>query len=335
MTNPAGVLAFSENPDVAAELLALARPLADAVGTKLTALVVVHDSGERAAEAIARGADEVLLVRPPQAGRVDAETGLKALHAAVRERQPSLILVGSTRTGVEVAARLAQRLRLACVTDALTLEVGSDGTPVASRRMYGGRVVARVAIRSTPAIVTVPPNRFEPLPRADERQGAITELAVPSAAPRVRTIALEQRPRSAVDLRKAPVIVAFGRGVKRPEDVAIIDELREQVGGTLAGSRPITDERGWLPADQKIGISGHTVRPSLYVACGISGQIEHVVGMRGSRTVVAINRDPEAPIHAEADYSIIGDLYVMVPAVSAALRDARARQAAATRGVRA
>lgn len=330
---PAGVLAFSENSDVAAELLAMGRPLADALVTKLTSLVVGAEPQARAEDALARGADEALLVSAA-VGRLGAETCLEALHAAAIARQPSIILVGSTRSGVEVAARLAQRLRVGCVTDALTLEIGGDGFPVATRRTYGGRFVARVAIRSVPAIATVPPNRCEAPPRDESRRGPVTALSVPLPPPRLRTIALEARPRSGTDLRKAKVIVAFGRGVKRAADMALIDALRQELGGALAGSRPITDERGWLPADRKIGISGHTVRPALYVACGISGQIEHVVGMRGARTVVAINSNPDAPIHAEADYSILGDLYQVVPALSAALREARDRQAATTLGGR-
>jgi electron transfer flavoprotein alpha subunit len=329
---PAGVLAFSENPDVALELLAAGRPLADAAATGLTALVVGADAEARAAEAIARGADEALLVSLPEPGRLDAETYLEAVHAAVRAQQPAILLVGSTRTGVEVAARLAQRLRVGCVTDALTLAIAGDGSLEATRRAYGGRFVARVALRSVPAIATVPANRFEPPARDESRRGPVRRIPVEAPPARVRTQALEERPRSGTDLRKAQVIVSFGRGVKRPEDVPMIEALCRELGGALAGSRPITDERGWLPFDRKIGISGHTVRPSLYVACGISGQIEHVVGMRGARTVIAINSNPDAPIHAEADYSIVGDLYQVVPALSTALREARTRQAAGTLG---
>ncbi len=330
--NGRGILAFSENPDVALEVLAAGRPLADALGAKLTALVVAADGQARGEEAIARGADEALVVSPADSERLAADTCLAALDAAGHARAPAVVLVGSTRTGLEVAARLAQRLRVGCVTDALTLEIGQDGSLVATRRTYGGRFLARVAIRSGVAIATVPPNRFEPRPRDPERRGALVPLEVELPQPRLRTVSLEERPRSGTDLRKAQVIVAFGRGVKRREDIALIEGLSEQLGGAVAGSRPITDERGWLPFDQKVGISGHTVRPTLYVACGISGQIEHVVGMRGARTVIAINSNPEAPIHAEADYSIVGDLYEVVPALCAAVGEARARQAAGTLG---
>ncbi len=324
------VLAFSENADVAGELLAVARPLADAAAAQLVALVVAAGARARAEEAIARGADEALLADPREATRPDADACLEALHAAVVQRSPSIVLLGSTRTGLEVAGRLAQRLGVACVSDALTLELEADGSLLATRRTFGGRFVARVRVGSTPAIATVPPNRFEAPPRDAERRGRITELMLLLPEPRLRTVAREERPRGETDLRKASVIVAVGRGMKRREDLALADTLCRELRGALAGSRPITDERGWLPPNDKIGISGHTVRPSLYVACGISGQIEHVVGMRAARTVVAINTDPTAPIHAEADYSIVADLYAVLPALAAALREARGRPTAAT-----
>ncbi len=326
---PSGVLTFSENPDLASELLAVGRALAAGAGAKLTTLMVGSALRERAEDAIARGADEAVLACPPDT-RPGAETYLAALHAAVLAHRPAMVLVGSTRTGVEVAARLGQRLRVGCVTDALSLEIDDTGALVATRRMYGGQFLARVANRSTPAIATVPWKRFEPPPRDDDRRGTITETTIQLPPPRLRTVAIQQRPRSALDIRKAAVVVAVGRGVKRQEDVALVEALAEALGGALAGSRPITDDLRWLPPDRKIGLSGLTVRPSLYVACGISGQIEHVVGMRAARTVVAINSDPTAPIHAEADYSVVGDLYAIVPALAAALRDGRQRQAAAT-----
>ena len=133
------------------------------------------------------------------------------------------------------------------------------------------------------------------------RRGSRTEVSSPRA-------------RSAVDVTKAEVIVAAGRGVKKVEDLALLDALAGALGGVLAGSRPLTGDVDWLPTDRRIGLSGQTVKPNLYIACGISGQIEHIVGMKGARTVVAINNDPKAPIHAEADYTIVGDLYEIVPA---------------------
>ncbi|HET9985717.1 MAG TPA: electron transfer flavoprotein subunit alpha/FixB family protein [Longimicrobiales bacterium] len=326
----AGVLVFSEHPDVAVELLGIGRALADAAGVELVALHAGEPLRQRAEDAVARGADEVRVLAPAQAERLGADGYLEALWQTVQERRPATVLVGSTRTGVEVAARLAQRLGVGCATDCIALEPGADGTLVVERRVFGGHFVARQVVHSAPAIATVPPKRFEAPPRDDARAGRIHEATLQLPAPRLRTIAVEERARSAVDISKAPVIVAVGRGLKRREDLALVEALAEVLGATLAGSRPVTDDLKWLPPDRKVGLSGQTVRPALYVACGISGQIEHVVGMRSARTVVAINTDPKAPIHGEADYSIVGDLYEIVPPLVAACRGARERQAVAT-----
>jgi electron transfer flavoprotein alpha subunit len=139
----------------------------------------------------------------------------------------------------------------------------------------------------------------------------------------VRTQTISPRVRSAVDVTKANVIVAAGRGVKKKEDLALLEKLATALGAVLAGSRPLTGDVDWLPIDRRIGLSGQTVKPNLYIACGISGQIEHIVGMKGARTVVAINNDPKAPIHAEADYSIVSDLYDVIPAFLEAYQRAR------------
>lgn len=326
---PGGVLTFSENSDVATELLAVGRSLADAAAMPLTVAMIGRNQ-DQARDAIARGADQVLVLALPDASGAGSDGYLEALHGAVRAQGPTSIVVGSTRTGLEVAARLAQRLRVACVADALSLEVDGTGGIVATRRTFGGKFVARVAIRSLPAIATVPPGRYEPPAANASRRGSITELPIGLPSPRLRTLALRERPHSATDVRKAAVVVAAGRGIKRAEDLALLESLCQALGATLAGSRPITDDLRWLPPDRKIGLSGLTVQPVLYVACGISGQIEHVVGMRGARTVVAINNDPSAPIHAHADYSIVGDLYAIVPALTAALREARERRAGGT-----
>ena len=172
-------------------------------------------------------------------------------------------------------------------------------------------------------IATVPPNRFPKAAPREGAEGALREIAVDLPTPRLRVRAAAARARSDVDVTKAEVIVAAGRGVKRVEDLALLNRLADALGGVLAGSRPLTGDVDWLPIDRRIGLSGQTVKPHLYIACGVSGQIEHVVGMKGARTVVAINTDPKAPIHADADYSIIGDLYEVVPALLDALAQRR------------
>ena len=246
-----------------------------------------------------------------------------ALREAVRFADPDTILIGATRTGTDVAARLAQALEVPCAGNCMTLRRDQDGSLEIERRVYGGRFTATQVLAGRPQIASVPPSRFPKAEPVQQPRGAIRELAVTLPPPRVRTRATVPRARSTVDVTKAAVIVAAGRGVKKADDLAMLDALAGVLGGVLAGSRPLTGDVDWLPTDRRVGLSGQTVKPNLYIACGISGQIEHIVGMKGARTVVAINTDPKAPIHAEADYSVIGSLYEIVPALLEACERAR------------
>lgn len=316
-------LIFSESQDILAQLLTAARELA-APGA-IVALGAGQDLESVTDDLGARGADRILTVRTAGDGRTDAEALSVAVNEAVRVAEPATILIGATRTGAEVAARLAQRLGVPCASDCMRLQL-EGGSLIVERRVYGGRFVARQAIEGMPRIVTIPPKRFAPAERGATR-GSIAALPVELPEPRVRRTGTAERTRGEVDITKAEVIVAAGRGVKRREDLALLEHLAQVLGGVTAASRPLTGDVDWLPVDRRVGLSGQTVKPNLYIACGISGQIEHIVGMKGARTVVAINNDPKAPIHAEADYSVVGDLYEIVPALVAACERALTRKA--------
>jgi electron transfer flavoprotein alpha subunit len=246
------------------------------------------------------------------------------LAAAIRSSSPAVVLVGATRTGAAVAARAAQSLQIPYASNCVALAFDDEGHLRVERRMYGGRFVARQRLAVAPRMATVPPRRFAAAAKVEQAQGSVRRVAVDPPPARVRTLGSTERSRSADDVTKADVIVAAGRGVKKLEDLAPLDQLAKTLGGVLAGSRPLTGDVDWMPIDRRIGLSGQTVRPALYIACGISGQIEHIVGMKGARTVVAINNDPKAPIHGEADYSVIGDLYEIVPALRRACEKAKA-----------
>ncbi|MGE3290979.1 MAG: electron transfer flavoprotein subunit alpha/FixB family protein [Geminicoccaceae bacterium] len=304
-------LIFAESAQTAAELLTAAREQ----NARAVVLTVGPDGRRNAEDALARGADEVLLVLGTAQEPPAAEALAAAIAAGVEETGAGLVLIGATRTGTEVAARLAQRLEVPCASDCLSFRSEGDAL-IVERRVYGGRFVATQALEGSPRVLTLPPRRFAQAPESAAAPGvAVRELALELPPSRARTRAVAPRARSEVDVTKAEVIVAAGRGVRRVEDLALLEQLAKALGGVLAGSRPLTGDLDWLPTDRRIGLSGQTVRPNLYIACGISGQIEHVVGIKGARTVVAINNDAKAPIHAEADYSIIGDLYEIVPAL--------------------
>ena len=272
-----------------------------------------------------------MIIPVPGVGDHAGAQALTALLAeAIRTLAPSTVLIGSTRTGAEAAARLAQRLGVACATECLALErKPDDGALLVERYVYGGRFVSRQSLHPRPHIAAVQPKRFEPLAPDPQREGAVRELPVAVPAEDVTVVAVRERARSSADIGRAEVIVTAGRGVRTREDLAVLEPLARALGGELAGTRPLV-ERAWFPVDRQVGLSGRTVRPRLYVACGVSGQIEHIAGMRSRRTVVAINLSPDAPIHREADYTVVGDLYEIVPALVAAIE--AARQSSASTG---
>jgi electron transfer flavoprotein alpha subunit len=323
MSDPSDILVFSERPDISAELLALARRLADGQGARVLSLVLGPDGEARGRREIARGADEVVTVEPAMDGVADVESLVAVLAHAVQALSPATVLIGSTRTGAEVAARLAQRLGVASASECLGLERdAAGGELLVERYVYGGRFVSRQALRAVPRIAAVQAKRFEPLAPDDAREGAVRRLAMPPVVGRLAVVEVSERARSEADIGQAEVVVAAGRGVGTREDLALLEPLARALGGELAGSRPLV-ERGWFPVDRQVGLSGRTVQPRLYVACGVSGQIEHIAGMRSARTVVAVNISPDAPIHREADYSVVGDLYAIVPALVDAIQEAR------------
>lgn len=319
-----GILVFSEHVETMGELLTVGREFASRLQRPLTVVAAGPNVQDLLDEGQARGADEVLVVRPAQGGEIVADESVAAaLCEAIRVAAPEIVLVGATRTGAELAAHAAQLLQVPCASSCVALELDDAGNLSIDRRVYGGRFVSRQRLDSAPRLATVPPKRF---PQAEKVAGStarVRELPFEPAAPRIKTVGLNPRSASQVDVSKAEVIVAAGRGVKRMEDLKQLEQLATLLGGVLAGSRPLTGDVDWLPVDRRVGLSGQTVKPNLYIACGISGQIEHIVGMKGARTVVAINNDPKAPIHGEADYSVMADLYEVVPALIQACERAK------------
>lgn len=314
---------YSERREVALELLTVGRSLAGQRGARLAGVTVGPGAPDRAGELLDHGADRCLAFETATAGGPTPDEALAAVASVVATEAVAILLIGATAFGTEVAARLAQRLRLGCATDCLSLDA-SDGSLEIERRCLG-RFIARQRILTTPAVATVPPRRFEPPARQAARNGRAREdRAVEVPSPRVRIVATARRATSQVAVGAAAALVAVGRGLKRREDLGLVEDLANSLAGVVVATRPLTDDLAWLPVDVKVGLSGQTVRPELYVACGVSGQIEHVVGMRESRLVVAINTDPAAPIFQEADLSVVADLYQAVPALARAIRRQRA-----------
>jgi len=253
----------------------------------------------------------------PSLATYSPDVWVQALVQIYEQAQPTLILLAHTYQARDFAPQLATRLGGALISDV----TGMKSSTVFIRPMYQGKLAAEVSFRpDIPGVVTVQIGAFNHASlRRDAAPAPVTVVNVTPDAPRLQAGEIFTEAKQAIDLSQAPVIVAVGRGIKDPKNLDMARQLADAMGAELAASRPICDN-GWLPMDRQVGSSGQTVAPKLYLAVGISGAIQHLVGMRGARTVVAINKDPDAPIFEIADYGVVGDLFEVVPALIAALQ---------------
>ncbi|GBC71547.1 Caffeyl-CoA reductase-Etf complex subunit CarE [Candidatus Calditenuaceae archaeon HR02] len=234
--------------------------------------------------------------------------------------EPSLVLGPSKKVFRELFARVAHNLASPCLTDCTSLEF-SGGRLVVERPFLGGGYVERLAVKKLPAFLTIQMTGRRPKIR--ERNGPEkVELSKPSSEDfSLRRVSVERVERGGADLAKARIVVSVGRGFKRREDLKLAEELAQLLGADLACSRPLASDLGWMPEEKHVGLSGKWISPQLYIAIGISGQVQHMVGVRNSRIIVAVNNDTSAPIHREADYSVPLDLYQFIPALITVLRE--------------
>jgi electron transfer flavoprotein alpha subunit len=304
--------------DITLEMLGQARDLAAPDNLSVTVVLMGHNVGALA-ERLARFAPHVLLVENESLEVFNADAYQSVLASLIRDRNPLLTLIGHTAFGLDLAPSLATELRLPLVTDCMSVEL-SHGTPTVVRPAYGGKTLTRVAFReATGYLLAVQAGAYAP---ADE-------LPVPG---QVETIPLRvdadfgyrkfveylEASAGEQDITQYDVVVSVGRGIGDAGNIEIVEKLANAVGGALACSRPVVDQR-WLPKFRQVGISGKTVRPKVYIAVGISGAFQHVAGMKGAATIMAINKDPRAPIFNVADYGVVGDLFKVVPALTQAI----------------
>jgi electron transfer flavoprotein alpha subunit len=262
---------------------------------------------------------EVLTVEHAALSQYTPDAFTIALKSVIEQKKPDAVLMAHTYQARDFAPMLAARLRVSAVTDVIGIDGAGEGVKF-TRPMFQGKLTASVVAKTAPVVVTVQIGAF----RADAVRrggsGSISpvDVAIDTAAIRQQPEAPFQEAKQAVDLSQAERIVAVGRGIKSQDNLSLAQNLAKAMGAELAASRPICDS-GWLPMERQVGSSGQTVAPRLYVALGISGAIQHLVGMKGSRTIVAINKDADAPIFEVADYGIVGDLFEIVPALTAEL----------------
>ena len=302
------------------EAIAAAQQLAGEA--PVTVAVAGAGAAQAAAELAAADVRDVVAIASPALEQYTADGWVLGHAALIGELRPGWVVLPHTYRTRDFAPALAARLDRTLVTDCTAIRRDGDAV-VLTRPMYQGKLAADVrALGEPPFLVTCQIGAF----RADAaRRGAspapvrTIEAAVDAGAIRQQPEAPFREARQAVDLSQAERIVAVGRGIKGPEHLTLAQQLAEALGAEVAASRPICDA-GWLPMERQIGSSGQTVAPKLYVAVGISGAIQHVVGMKGARTIVAVNKDPEAPIFEIADYGYTGDLFEFLPAFTAAIR---------------
>lgn len=315
-----GVLVLAEHFDgtfrkMAYEALSEGRRLADALGEPLTGVVLGSGVEAMAADLAKYGADRILVGDDAALADHTTDPYPNVLFDIVKDHDPKILLLGASSRGKDLAARLSARLDAGLAMDCIALRVDGD-TLVATRPMFGGKVLAEVAIQGTPQVAAIRPNVMEVVEA--QKATAVEKVSVKVGAARTKVVEKKLEAGAKVDLTEANIIVSGGRGMGGA-DFTLLEELAETLGGTVGASRSAVDE-GWRPHSDQVGQTGKVVSPNLYIACGISGAIQHLAGMGSSKYIVAINKDPEAPIFKKADYGIVEDLFKVVPSITAEVK---------------
>lgn len=306
--------------DVTLEMLTKGRQLAEQTGAQLVAGLLGHEVDPFAQE-LKKWAHQVLLVKDGKLENFNADAYQQVLASILKERNPDVTLIGHTSYGMDLAPSLAVELDQPLATDCLDLHV-EDGKPVALRQVYNGKLNARMSFAATPCMVTLRQGAVAPGTGDLDGEVATVDSPLTEEIAYRRFVEYVEAAVGDVDITQADVLISVGRGIREEKNMPLVEDLARVLGGVLSCSRPVTDS-GWLPADRQVGQSGRTVKPKLYVAVGISGAFQHLAGMTGSETIVAVNKDPNAPIFSVADYGIVGDLFQVVPALTERVKEAQ------------
>jgi electron transfer flavoprotein alpha subunit len=301
------------------ELVALARELADTTGRGVKSVVIGNGIGDLASEFASKGGGEVFVADDAGLGDYNVDGYNKAIRAAIEAADADLVLISNTPTGWDVAPRIAAGLDAAYVSDCFNISADGDGLRL-FRRVFNGKLDAELTASGS-VVATVQPGAKEPF--AGSADGSTSPLAVSLDGVRAKFVETKQADATGVDLTKADIIVSGGRGVGAPEKFPeVIQPLADALGGAMGASRPVVDA-GWLDHPYQVGSSGQVVTPKLYIAAGISGAIQHLMGMKGSNYIIAINQDADAPIFEVANVGVVADLFEIVPALTEAITAAK------------
>ena len=315
----AGILVLAEHRrgeirDITFEMLNKGRALAEKANIEMAAVLMGNNVGELA-EKLKDYAKKVLVVQNEMLKEFNSETYQKALSTVIAQEKPLLTMIGHTSFGMDLTPSLSTALNIPLTTDCIDVDI-VDGKPVVQRQVYGGKVNQQVNFRESEGyMVMVRPGVFPPDKPEPAVGGDVVTVDVPLSDEDVKYkkfIEYLEEAKGDVDITAADIIVTVGRGIKDVPNIPLVEDFAKAIGGILASTRPIVD-KGWLPKDRQVGISGKTVKPKLYIAMGVSGAFQHVTGMKGSKLIIAINKDPKAPIFNVADYGIVDDIFKVLP----------------------
>ncbi|WP_232686582.1 electron transfer flavoprotein subunit alpha/FixB family protein [Halobacterium zhouii] len=297
--------------DVSYELLTAGRELADAAGTDLHAAVISGDVDSLADSLNREGVDQVHAV--PNGEEFNHDVYVQAIEALAADIDPEVLVLPNSVNGLDYAPAVASRLGYTYVSDAVDVDY-DGGTLEVAREMYASKVETTVEADEGPFAVSVRGGEWPAAEGVGDADVSTFEVSIDEDAVRSTVRGFEEVGGGDVDISEANFLVSIGRGIEEEENLELIEALVEATGATLSSSRPIVDN-GWLPKNRQVGQSGKQVTPDVYLAIGISGAVQHVAGMKGAETIIAVNTDPDAPIYDIADYGVVGDLFEVVPAL--------------------
>jgi electron transfer flavoprotein alpha subunit len=308
------------------ELLGIGRKLADIRNVPLSAVLIGSETGDAAEQLIGHGADTVYRIDDPGLVHFTDEAYGEILTALIQQHRPEIVLAGATAIGRSFIPGVATTLGAGLTADCTHLAIREeDGALLQTRPAFGGNIMATIVCpNSRPQMSTVRPKVMAALAFDGERQGTIVEVKAEPAqlATRVRVLESVVLEEDNVNIQEADILVAGGRGLDNAQGFALIRKLADSLGGAVAATRAVVDA-GWIGYPHQVGQTGKTVAPKLYVACGISGAVQHVAGMQSAETIVAINRDKDAPIFDVADFGLVGDLFEIVPKLLTQIEERR------------
>ncbi|MFA5116689.1 MAG: electron transfer flavoprotein subunit alpha/FixB family protein, partial [Candidatus Omnitrophota bacterium] len=325
-----GIWVFAEQKQgkvqsVVFELLGKARELAKLLGTDVSAVLLGHNMDAEAAELIWRGADNVYLVDDRQLFNFQDDVYTNILVHLVEKHKPEIVLCGATTIGRSLISRVAVRINAGLTADCTGLDIDPQKKILLQTRpAFGGNIMATIITPNhRPQMATVRHKVMKESAIDKHRKGKIIkeDFKAEDLVSRTRLVDIVEEIESLVNLAEADIIVSGGRGMGGPENFKILEKLAQVLGGAVGASRAAVDS-GWMPYSHQVGQTGKTVCPKIYIACGISGQIQHLVGMQSSKIIIAINKDPDAPIFKVATYGIVGDLFQVVPALTQKFHEA-------------